>query len=195
MQERQDLKDIEDQIVDILLVLDSTSDTISSVIEMYKQFCHDSSIPSAGEEAPLSRKKFSPGEGISQSLKENEFDLISFSLHEKQRDVVQHRKKVETLHVKVQGTAKLVRIQAFFFILNFQISDETNSAIQPSTSRKWKLSENTHGRGAERELCHTKAYREEHTRCRCRQGTYHHNIDISACDSCTSQSDIGILLF
>ncbi|MCJ1263928.1 hypothetical protein MMC22_003798 [Lobaria immixta] len=87
--ERQLLKDIEDQIIDILLVLDSTSDTISSVAEMYKQFCQGSSK-------------------IYEDLNDDEFDLISFSLQEKQRDVVQNRKKIETLHAKIQGTATLL---------------------------------------------------------------------------------------
>lgn len=90
IQERQILKHTEDQIIDILLVLDSTSDTISSIIEMYKQFCHDSP---------------------SRSLDANdEFDLISFSLREKQLDVIRYRKKVETLLVRIQDTIYLVRI-------------------------------------------------------------------------------------
>lgn len=105
IEERQVLKNIEDQIVDILLILDSTSDTISSVTEMYKQFCDAS--PS-----------------ISQDVND-ELDLISFSLHEKQRDVVHNRRKVETLLVKVQGTAKLVRI-CFFVISDYQNSDDHN---------------------------------------------------------------------
>lgn len=102
-QERQALKDMEDEIVEILLILDSTSDTISSVTDMYKQFCHDSRTTSQDAN--------------------DEFDLISFSLNEKQRDVAHNRKKVETLQVRAQGTSKLVRI-FFFLILIFQISDE-----------------------------------------------------------------------
>lgn len=105
--ERQVLKDMEDRIMDILLILDSTSDTISSVTEMYKQFCHDS--PALSQEV------------------NDDFDLIEFSLHEKQRDVVHNRKKVETLHVKVQGTAKLVRTCPFL-ILKIQNSYEKTTS-------------------------------------------------------------------
>lgn len=90
IQERQVLRDTEDRIIDLLLILDSTSDTISSLIEMYKQFCHDSC-------------------DISQYVKD-EFDLISFSLRETQLDVIHNRKKAEALHVKVQGTANLVGV-------------------------------------------------------------------------------------
>lgn len=96
IQESQLLKDLEDQIIDVLLVLDSTADTISSVAEMYKQFCRNSLA-------------------ISQDVNDDEFDLISFSLQEKQRDTIQNRKKVETLQAKIQGTANLVRF-CFFLI-------------------------------------------------------------------------------
>lgn len=89
IQESQLLKDLEDQIIDVLLVLDSTADTISSVAEMYKQFCRNSLA-------------------ISQDVNDDEFDLISFSLQEKQRDTIQNRKKVETLQAKIQGTANLL---------------------------------------------------------------------------------------
>lgn len=106
-QARQALKDFEDQILDILLVLDSTSDAIASVTEMYKQSCHDS--PAQSQDVS------------------DEFDLISFSLDEKNRDVLQYRKKVETIHVKVQGTTNLVRA-CTFLIPNFQVSDEKNSS-------------------------------------------------------------------
>lgn len=40
IQECQVHRAFEDKIIEILSVLDSISDTISSVTEMYKQFCH-----------------------------------------------------------------------------------------------------------------------------------------------------------
>ena len=139
IQERQLLKDIEGQIIDILLVLDSTSDTILSVIEMYRQFCHDS-----------------PGKA--QDVNDAQFDLISFSLQEKQRDVILNRKKVETLRFKVQGTANLVRSR-FLLVLGFCISDRNLFlAIQPSGTWKRKFYQTTCRRGSNRELCHTTAY-------------------------------------
>ena len=103
IQEHQLLKDLEDQVIDARLDLDSTADTISSVAEMYKQFCRDSPA-------------------ISQDVNDDEFDLISFSLQEKQRDIIQNRKKFEALHVKVQGTVALVRF-CCFLILNCHTSD------------------------------------------------------------------------
>lgn len=173
IEERQVLKNIEDQIVDILLILDSTSDTISSVSEMYKQFCDASPA-------------------MSQDVND-EPDLISFSLHEKQRDVVHNRRKVETLLVKVQGTATLVRI-CFFVILDLQNSDEQNLVIQPSGLWKWKISQKACRRISKGELYYTRACREKHARCCCSQGTYNHNIDILACDSRISQSHLEINL-
>lgn len=98
--ERQFLKDLEDQIIDVLSVLDSTADTISSLAEMYKQFCRNSPA-------------------ISQDVNDDEFNLISLSLQEKQRDIIQNRKKVETLQAKIHGTANLVRF-CFCLFLNFQ---------------------------------------------------------------------------
>ena len=88
--ERQELKDVQDQVIDILVVLDSTSDTIESMIEKYKQFNQDCDDP----------------QGNSSDI---EFDAIQSALQEKQREVFLNRKKVETLHTKVQGTISLVR--------------------------------------------------------------------------------------
>lgn len=89
VEERQELKDFEDQIIDILLVLDSTSDTIYSLSKMYKQFHHDLDETREGADGYI-------------------FDSIAFALQEKQCEVHYSRKKVYALHTKLQGTIKLV---------------------------------------------------------------------------------------
>ena len=88
VEERQVLKDFEDQIIDVLLVLDSIYDTISSLAETYKQFCQD--IDSQ------------------EDLGGREFDSVAFRLQEKLREVMSSRRKVENLLAKVQSTTNLV---------------------------------------------------------------------------------------
>jgi len=73
----------------MLLVLDSTTDTISSLLDNYKQFCLDIDVN------PLETN----GE---------EFDPVAFALREKHREVMFSRKKIETLQTKVQGMSNLV---------------------------------------------------------------------------------------
>ncbi|MCJ1242727.1 hypothetical protein MMC14_010736 [Varicellaria rhodocarpa] len=87
--ERQELKDVQDQVIDILVVLDSTSDTIESMIEKYKQFNQDCDDPQG-------------------NYSDIEFDAIQSALQEKRREVFLNRKKVETLHTKVRGTISLL---------------------------------------------------------------------------------------
>lgn len=87
IEERQKLKDLEDQIIDIISVLDSINDNIVSLLEKYKQFCRD-----FGE----------------RTMSDTEFDSIEFALQERRKDVVSNRKKVETLHVKIKSTIELV---------------------------------------------------------------------------------------
>ena len=87
--ERQNIKDLEDQIVDVLLALDSTNDTILSLLEKYRQFCQDT-------------------EGNLEDTKDRSFDLIDCAFRDKQREVHSSRKKVETLYTKLQGTTNLV---------------------------------------------------------------------------------------
>lgn len=89
IQERQELKAFEDQLIDIFLVLDSTLDTISSFKEKYQEFCLDIKPPLEDQA--------------------NKFDSISCALEEKQREVLLTRKKVEALHTKIQGTMTLVK--------------------------------------------------------------------------------------
>ena len=89
IEERQKLKDLEDQIIDIMTVLESTKDNIVCLIEKYNQ-C---------------RRDF--GRGVDTS-DDAGFDPIDFALRDKRRDVVSNRKKVETLHIKIKSTIELV---------------------------------------------------------------------------------------
>lgn len=89
-EERQELKAFQDQVIDVLVVLDSTLDTIALMIEKYKQFCRDINTSSA-------------------DLTDNELDPIQLALHEKQQEAHISKKKVEASHIKVQGTISLVR--------------------------------------------------------------------------------------
>jgi hypothetical protein len=81
--------DGKDKILDVKTVLDSTLDTVSSLIEKYTD---------------LSRLEVSH-RGINAEL---ERDSIVFGLQEKCREVVLTRKKVDVLHAKIQGTMKLL---------------------------------------------------------------------------------------
>ena len=94
VQERQNLKDLEDQIIDIMTVLESTKDTIVSLLEKYSQ-C---------------RRDFGRGVDMSDDAG---FDPIDFALREKRRDVDSNRKKVKTLHVKIKSTIELVSRNLF----------------------------------------------------------------------------------
>jgi len=87
--ERQRLKELEDQLADIVLVLNTTHDTIMSLLEKYREFDHNH-YKSADENG---RRGFDP---------------IEYALEERQRDVRSSREKVETLHTKVRGTTDLV---------------------------------------------------------------------------------------
>lgn len=88
VEERQCLKDLEDQILDVILVLDSTNDTIVYLAENYRRFRQD---PCEWEE---------PHDGG--------YDAIDFAFQEKLRDVSSSKKKVQTLHAKLKSTIDLV---------------------------------------------------------------------------------------
>ena len=89
VEELQTMRDFEDSIVDMLLVFDSTIDTISSLLESYKQFCLDTNANPVGANS-------------------EDFDPIAFAFKEKHREVMFNRKKIETLQTKVQGLQSLV---------------------------------------------------------------------------------------
>ena len=86
---RQELKDFQDQVIDVLVVLDSILDTIAVMIEKYNQFSHDIDTPL---EDPYVA----------------ELDPIQIALREKQQEALLSKKKVEALNMKIQGTISLV---------------------------------------------------------------------------------------
>jgi hypothetical protein len=88
-EERQRLKQVEDKVLDVVMVLDSTLDTVSSLLEKYTE---------------LRRQNDAPFEDPSSSTQ----DSIVFALQEKRREVLLIRKKIDALHAKVQGTMQLV---------------------------------------------------------------------------------------
>lgn len=106
---RQNLKEIEDELVDILLVLDATEATISSLLQNYTQFCVDTS-------------------STSEKLSDDNFDHIDSALRERQRDVLSNRKNMETLHTKVQGTTNLVSLDTFAYSVN--MTENSRSSYQ-----------------------------------------------------------------
>jgi len=89
VQDYQSLKEIEDRASDILLCLDSTMDSVTTLTDMYQRLTV----------AP-------DGKSGEETLKEDE---ILFALHEKSRDIGYSRKKVEALLIKAQNTRALVR--------------------------------------------------------------------------------------
>lgn len=95
IQGRQELKAFEDQLIDILIVLDSTLDTISSLREKSQEFCREVK-PFLEYQANL--------------------DAISCALEEQQREVLLNRKKVEALQTKIQGTMSLVKFLTTFHV-------------------------------------------------------------------------------
>lgn len=90
VEERQKLKEMEDQLIDVLLVLEATRDTIKTLLENYQQYCRDTSH----------RLEDGFDEG---------YDPIDCALQERERDIDSNRRKVETLYTKIQGTTNLVR--------------------------------------------------------------------------------------
>ena len=161
------IKDLEDAVVDMLLVLDSTIDTISSLIENYKQFCLD-------VEADI------------VSSDDKGFDTIGFALREKHREVLFNRKKVETLQTKVQGMSNLVRKHPNLPHALYMLIQHA-SVFQYSRSRKWPIPQTASGRDSKRKCCHEKAHGEKCGGCRGRQNTNDDHLDILAYSHCVSQ--------
>jgi hypothetical protein len=92
VEDHQALKQIEDEIADMLLCLDSTLDTVSTFLEMYDQ-TSNSQLESIDIASSTSHC----------------FDIIAASLREKTKEVLYTRKKAEALLSKVQNTRTLVR--------------------------------------------------------------------------------------
>jgi hypothetical protein len=91
VEDHQALKQIEDEIADMLLCLDSTLDTVSTFLEMY-----DQTFNGQLESIDIS------------SSTHHSFDIIAASLREKTKEVSYTRKKAEALLSKVQNTRTLV---------------------------------------------------------------------------------------
>ena len=85
-EERQRIKQIEDYVLDIFVVLDSSQDTLSTILSKYKDFVQlRESTPTEAE------------------------DPVMLALLEKDREIELCRQKLKTLHMKVKGTMQLVR--------------------------------------------------------------------------------------
>lgn len=102
MEERQFFKDFEDSLLDNLLILDSTSDTIASLLKNYEIYCHTC-------------------KASVQDVNVNDLDLIKVALQEQIVEISSSRRKIETLHRKVQGSIQLVSISGDEFGTSFQI--------------------------------------------------------------------------
>ena len=89
--QEQELKQVEDQIVDILVSLDSTLDTITALLNIYEHF----------------NKTF--GRDLEESSVDD-WDAIKLTFREKQQDIIYMKQKVEALCSKLQSTKALVRI-------------------------------------------------------------------------------------
>lgn len=88
--ERQVLKDLEDVLIDNLLVLESTADTINSLSRYYQRYCRANN-------------------NLSHDISMEDPDMIITTLQEQEKEVRLSKQKIETLHRKVQGSIELVR--------------------------------------------------------------------------------------
>ncbi|KAF2635941.1 hypothetical protein P280DRAFT_167845 [Massarina eburnea CBS 473.64] len=94
VEDHQELKQIEDQIAELILCLDSTLDTVTTFQEMYKQFC-DNYISINQAEEPCRKPAY-------------ENDAIMNGLRGEAREIAQTRKIAESLLSKVQNTRTLI---------------------------------------------------------------------------------------
>lgn len=90
-EERQVLKDCEDTLIDVMLILESTLDTICSLASVYTSYSRDC----------LGRPKEIRADGL---------DMIDIALQEQYKGVSSYKKQVKALHRKVQGTIQLVSL-------------------------------------------------------------------------------------
>lgn len=107
------LKDFEDSLIDNMLTLDATVDTITALLSTYTQFCREC------------------GTNVDDDHKDC-FDLIEVALRDQHRAISSHRRQIETLHTKVQGTIQLVRIIQHIKILCSSYAYGIMLAIEPS---------------------------------------------------------------
>lgn len=81
--DRQQLKQMEDKVLDVMIIFDSTLDTITNLLEQYKAWCATRSVI-------------------------GDYDNIANGFQEQCREISLNRKKIETLHQRLKGTASLV---------------------------------------------------------------------------------------
>jgi len=93
VQDYQNLKETEDRATDVLLCLDSTLDTVSTIKDMYRRAVFEPDAPS----------------------EEHMEDEILFALKEKERDIAYSRQKVLSLLSKAQNTRALVGLASTLF--------------------------------------------------------------------------------
>ena len=93
--ERQRLKQLEDDLVDVRLVLDSTLDTVESMLENYMELSSTQHQTEDEIDAPTMARE----------------DLIVRLLQEQRQDIRLLKTKVEALCAKVAGTTELVSHQ------------------------------------------------------------------------------------
>ena len=89
--ERQRLKQLEDNVLDLLLILDSTSDTVVTMLEKYQESTTQAWLGGPGKVPKVAQD-----------------DILVQALEEKRRDILLLRTKVETLRAKVAGSTELV---------------------------------------------------------------------------------------
>jgi hypothetical protein len=102
-EERQRLKQVEDKILDLLIIMDSTLDTIDSLSHNYGELQLQSAL------------------AVQRAVVPNN-DPISFALAEKRRDVLLYKSKVEALRWKVKGTTKLVGLNLMEVLVRLLIT-------------------------------------------------------------------------
>ncbi|KAF1960379.1 hypothetical protein CC80DRAFT_292804 [Byssothecium circinans] len=94
VEDHQELKQIEDQIAELILCLDYTLDTVTTLGDMYEQFC-ENCIPRGQTEQPYPNSAFGN-------------DAIMIGLKVEARKISQTRKIAESLLSRVQSTRTLV---------------------------------------------------------------------------------------
>ncbi|KAF2797930.1 hypothetical protein K505DRAFT_126262 [Melanomma pulvis-pyrius CBS 109.77] len=94
LEDHQELKQIEDKIADLILCLDSTSDTVSTFMDMYDQFRDN-----RDDEPSLKTSSHKSAYGS---------DAVVFALKEKFKEIAYTRRKAEALLSKVQNTRTLI---------------------------------------------------------------------------------------
>jgi hypothetical protein len=94
VEDHQELKQIEDQIADLILCLDSTLDTVSTFEDMYQLF---------GDHQNHTIQR-------TQTTRRSAYgaDAVIFALREQAKEIAYTRKKAEALLSKVQNTRTLV---------------------------------------------------------------------------------------